>query len=383
MGWVRPSGRMSGRSLTAWGFDGTGVRKAFCDRAYACAHAFAGLPSKVIAGVLLLALASGIASIVCIYRLADLVADAQPPAAAPATEVHRASLAAAYVELSTNLKRAAYARLAAALNDRVTRLTESHAYSLLFDARYFGVPAGMFAKAATLVATDELTASTSDKPDVEPATEILAGAAPKGDDVRPAKSTSPSIRPRQIASASGADSARASSAASDQSAGVPTIFEKLFGRRSPITLAYAAPNDAGLSAGPSLSLGRYDRSTAVYDISAHTVYMPDGTRLEAHSGFGSLLDDPRHVDKKNRGATPPNVYDLEPREELFHGVPALRLIPVDNAKVFGRTGLLAHTYMLGPNGDSNGCVSFRNYNAFLQAYRNHTVKRLAVVSRLD
>ncbi len=111
--------------------------------------------------------------------------------------------------------------------------------------------------------------------------------------------------------------------------------------------------------------------------------MPDGTRLEAHSGFGALLDDPRHVDKKNRGATPPNVYDLEPREELFHGVPALRLIPVDNAKVFGRTGLLAHTYMLGPNGDSNGCVSFRNYRAFLQAYRNHTVKRLAVVSHLD
>ena len=35
-----------------------------------------------------------------------------------------------------------------------------------------------------------------------------------------------------------------------------------------------------------------------------------------------------------------------------------------------RSGLLAHSYMLGPNGDSNGCVSFRDYNAFLQAYRN-------------
>jgi len=113
------------------------------------------------------------------------------------------------------------------------------------------------------------------------------------------------------------------------------------------------------------------------------VYMPDGTRLEAHSGLGSRLDDPRHVDERMRGATPPNVYDLEPRETLFHGVRALRLIPVDTDKVYGRAGLLAHTYMLGPNGDSNGCVSFKNYNAFLQAYTNHKVKRLAVVARLD
>ena len=34
--------------------------------------------------------------------------------------------------------------------------------------------------------------------------------------------------------------------------------------------------------------------------------------------------------------------------------------------IHGRTGLLAHTYMLGPNGDSNGCVSFRDYDAFLR-----------------
>ena len=36
----------------------------------------------------------------------------------------------------------------------------------------------------------------------------------------------------------------------------------------------------------------YDRSTAVYDISAKMVYLPDGTKLEAHSGLGSELDDP-------------------------------------------------------------------------------------------
>ena len=48
----------------------------------------------------------------------------------------------------------------------------------------------------------------------------------------------------------------------------------------------------------------------------------------------------------------------------------------------GESGLLAHTFMLGPNGDSNGCVSFRDYNAFLNAYRNQGVRRLAVVAHL-
>ena len=83
-----------------------------------------------------------------------------------------------------------------------------------------------------------------------------------------------------------------------------------------------------------------------------------------------------------RGVTPPHLYDLKPRETLFHGVPALRLdlIGGDEA-VYGRSGLLAHTYMLGPNSDPS-CVSFKDYNAFLQAYRNGEIKRLAVVARL-
>lgn len=167
-----------------------------------------------------------------------------------------------------------------------------------------------------------------------------------------------------------------------------SFFEKLFfpPQSSTPALAYA-PADGGIVrnaqktalATPSSS---YDRWTAVYDIAAHTVYMPNGTRLEAHSGLGQLLDDPRYVGERNRGATPPNIYELQPREQLFHGVQALRLNPVGGT-VFGRTGLLAHTYMLGPNGDSNGCVSFRNYNAFLQAYMNGEVKRLAVVARMN
>jgi hypothetical protein len=83
-----------------------------------------------------------------------------------------------------------------------------------------------------------------------------------------------------------------------------------------------------------------------------------------------------------RGVTPPNIYNLELREQPFHGVRALRMIPQDERKTFGRSGILAHTYMLGPNGDSNGCVSFKNYDAFLQAFLRQDVKRLAVVTRL-
>jgi len=164
----------------------------------------------------------------------------------------------------------------------------------------------------------------------------------------------------------------------------PSIFERLFGKLRPAntTLAYASPDGGILSNGASRIGGRYDPHTAVYDISARTVYMPDGTKLEAHSGLGSRLDDPRYVNERMRGATPPATYDLKLRESLFHGVEAIRLTPVDSS-VYGRTGLLAHTYMLGPNGDSNGCVSFRNYNAFLQAYKKQQVRRLVVVARLD
>ena len=164
------------------------------------------------------------------------------------------------------------------------------------------------------------------------------------------------------------------------------FIEKFFGMLKPSgpALAYASPEDGlfgrsrGVPADPDIPR---DHWTAVYDIAAHTVYMPNGERLEAHSGLGDRLDDPHHVDEQNRGATPPHLYDLEPRAELFHGVHALRLNPVGGGGVFGRTGLLAHTYMLGPHGDSNGCVSFRDYDAFLQAYLNGEVRRLAVVAR--
>jgi Protein of unknown function (DUF2778) len=139
-------------------------------------------------------------------------------------------------------------------------------------------------------------------------------------------------------------------------------------------IAYAPTDSASLSDAVSRA--------AIYDISAHTVYLPDGSRLEAHSGLGSRIDDPRHVAAKNKGPTPPNVYRLALRERLFHGVRAIRLLPVDDGKMYGRDGMLAHTYMLGPNGQSNGCVSFSNYSAFLGAFLRGDVDRLVVVERL-
>ena len=175
-----------------------------------------------------------------------------------------------------------------------------------------------------------------------------------------------------------------------------SIAEKLWGKQPShgSLMAYASADasvtgslgqELGQSRNPALGgQAPYDRSTAVYDISAHTVYLPDGSKLEAHSGLGSELDDPRSARIRMRGVTPPHIYELKPREALFHGVPALRLTPIGGEEaIYGRSGLLAHTYMLGPNGDSNGCVSFKDYNAFLNAYRNQGIKRLAVVARVE
>jgi hypothetical protein len=94
------------------------------------------------------------------------------------------------------------------------------------------------------------------------------------------------------------------------------------------------------------------------------------------------MDDPRYINAKNTGPTPPNVYDLKMREARFHGVRAIRLVPTDESKMFGRDGILAHSYLLGANGESNGCVSFKDYAAFLDAFDRGEVNRLVVVERL-
>ncbi len=195
-----------------------------------------------------------------------------------------------------------------------------------------------------------------------------------------------------------------------------SIFQKLFGLGQPsapavasvapasgvanrtvssapaVSSASAATENRGAGRGPLFSFpspfggsapaSGYDRYTAVYDISARVVYLPDGTKLEAHSGLGDALDNPRYVSQRAVGPTPPHLYQLALREGSFHGVQALRLNPIGEGGLYGRAGLLAHPFMLGPNGDSNGCVSFRDYEAFLKAYENGQINKLAVVTRL-
>jgi hypothetical protein len=251
-------------------------------------------------------------------------------------------------------------------------------------------------KLAVAPKTEALKLAEAPKPRLEPVRSTEAARSKDVPKVQLASATpdsQPEDAPKGIGKirdmAERAKNAILSIASSDRH----SITEKLWGKASsshnPV-LAYASA-DASITG----SIGReqnpmlggsppYDRDTAVYDITAHTVYLPDGTKLEAHSGLGPSMDDPNTARIRMRGVTPPHIYVLKPRESLFHGVAALRLTPVGGEDaIFGREGLLAHSFMLGPNGASNGCVSFRDYDAFLSAYHNQGIRKLAVVARVE
>lgn len=171
---------------------------------------------------------------------------------------------------------------------------------------------------------------------------------------------------------------------SDNTGDQRTLLQKLsalFPGRG-VTLASLTSGDGLFRSGPDLGALGYDSFTAVYDISAQTVYLPNGVKLEAHSGLGGRMDKVDSVGERMVGATPPGTYELKPREKLFHGVRALRMTPVDSGSTLGRTGLLVHSYLLGPSGESNGCVSIRNYERFLKAYNDGELSRLVVVPNL-
>lgn len=120
---------------------------------------------------------------------------------------------------------------------------------------------------------------------------------------------------------------------------------------------------------------------AVYDISAAKVYMPDGSVLEAHSGIGNMADDPRYVNVKKNGPTPPHTYKLKMRETRFHGVEAIRMLPVDGRNKYGRDGFLTHSYLLrGRAAQSHGCVAFKDYPKFLRAFKSGKVTQIVVVT---
>lgn len=157
------------------------------------------------------------------------------------------------------------------------------------------------------------------------------------------------------------------------------------GRDSSSMLAYAKPDNprdsgGGLFGNLFSSAPKARPGVAVYDISAAVVTMPDGTKLEAHSGIGHMADNVKYVDRRMKGPTPPGTYDLTMRESLFHGVEAIRLTPSDGKNPYGRNGLLAHTEMLrGRPEQSNGCVAFKDYKRFLKAFKRGRIKRMIVV----
>jgi hypothetical protein len=205
------------------------------------------------------------------------------------------------------------------------------------------------------------------------------------DETEPAQTATPAIplpRPRPQVASAVATAAAVPRDTEPQRAEDPTMLEKLSSMfKYRMTLASLGPTEGIFVPKLDLAALGYDGETAVYDISSHTVYLPDGSKLEAHSGLGGARDDLNYVSEHKVGPTPPAIYELKPREQLFHGVQALRMNPVEGSAL-GRTGLLVHNYMLGPNGDSNGCVSVREYERFLAAYQKGVFKRLAVVPNL-
>ena len=150
-------------------------------------------------------------------------------------------------------------------------------------------------------------------------------------------------------------------------------------------LAYARPDKPSVGAFKNLfNTPKAGKGVAIYDISAAVVHMPDGTRLEAHSGIGKMADNPRYVHVKMNGPTPPNTYKLSMREKRFHGVEAVRMTPIGDQTMHGRDGILAHSYLLrGGRAESHGCVAFKDYQRFLKAFKQGKVTHIVVVPSMS
>ena len=131
-------------------------------------------------------------------------------------------------------------------------------------------------KSAALPSNDAAAAVGSSRHAIRTARE---SAARRSDDRRSAPTVShePSL----------GEAAQGDRVAANAPAARQTIFDKLFGKRrsifeklfgpSPakVALAYATPDGGGVSDGQTVASGRYDRQTAVYDIAAHAVYLPE------------------------------------------------------------------------------------------------------------
>ncbi|RFB94550.1 hypothetical protein B5K08_10245 [Rhizobium leguminosarum bv. trifolii] len=230
-------------------------------------------------------------------------------------------------------------------------------------------------------------------PPVEPsAAPVRTASVPASEPAPVVVASADSAEPFDLVLTPEEDSVPLPMARPDGLIGKPAPASKGSQRAAEPVLAYAKPN-ALIEDDEDDAVPRYDKpvfapklraGVAIYDIENSTVYLPNGERLEAHSGLGKMRDNPRYANKKMRGPTPPHTYALTMRESLFHGVEALRLTPLEGSDaIYDRVGLLAHTYMLGKNGDSNGCVSFKDYKRFLAAYKRGDIRQLVVVPRLN
>ncbi|WP_244530254.1 tlde1 domain-containing protein [Rhizobium sp. NFR07] len=213
--------------------------------------------------------------------------------------------------------------------------------------------------------------------------EETVALAPAQDYSLPQAGPMPVLRP---ASGTRGDDARPNALAA-----IASVAPQKPGRASdsdkPTVLAFAKPDnpmrEEPVSPSPTPKMPGIGSKVAIYDITNGVVHMPNGTKLEAHSGIGSMRDNPKFTHVKMRGPTPPGTYKLSMRESLFHGVAAIRLTPVDGKPPQGRTGLLAHSFLLRVRGDSHGCVAFAEYPRFLKAFQRGEITHMIIVPKWD
>lgn len=218
-------------------------------------------------------------------------------------------------------------------------------------------------------------ASLSDDPYGMPDDEYDSAALPDSIDLPDAKPEAPRAKPAEATAEPAAAPGKPAKNAKPQSPVKPDTQ----------ALAYARPDKPAASAfGKLFKSPGAGAKIAVYDISAAVVHMPDGTKLEAHSGIGHMADNPRYVHVKMKGPTPPNTYKLSMREKRFHGVEAIRMTPIGSQTMHGRDGMLAHSYLLrGGREESHGCVAFANYPKFLKAFKQGKVTHMIVVPSMS
>ena len=232
--------------------------------------------------------------------------------------------------------------------------------------------------------------ASANQPSVEITQDVVALAVPPAADTYalPTAGPVPVIRPAagmrgDDAKPAGRGNALAAIASvAPQKPGKPNADDK------PTVLAFAKPDnpmreEPARPSSPAPKWPGIGTKVAIYDITNGVVHMPNGTKLEAHSGIGSMRDNPKFTHVKMRGPTPPGTYKLSMRESLFHGVAAIRLTPTDGKPPQGRTGLLAHSYLLRVRGDSHGCVAFAEYPQFLKAFQRGEITHMIIVNKWD